>query len=106
MLSTGFEVEPQPRIRSGPSPVSAAHVGGKLNVNTDILVAVLALILGLLFLASAFGNGTGLDQLRSIKRLRSLRGGRAIQVLLGVLLIVISAAVFSGWRMFPPQPQR
>ena len=71
---------------------------------TDVVVAIVALVLGLMFLASASGRSTSLDRLLSVQRLRSRWGDigvRLIHFALGLVLIVASAVIAFGWRLFP-----
>jgi len=73
---------------------------------TDAVVAIVALLLGLMFLASASGQWTGLDRLISVQRLRSRWGTigvRLIHFVLGLVLIVASVVIAFGWRLFPTQ---
>jgi hypothetical protein len=72
----------------------------------DAVVAIVALLLGLLFLASASGLSTGLDRLNSVQRLRSRWGNvgvRIIHLVLGLVLLMASAVIAFGWRLFPTE---
>jgi len=75
---------------------------------SDAVVATVALLLGLMFLASASGHWTGFDRLLSVQRLRARWGNvgvRIIHLVLGLVLIVASAAIAFGWRLFPAEPR-
>jgi len=70
----------------------------------DAVVAAVAFILALMFLASGLGIWTGLDRLSKMERLRSRWGNaglRGFQLFLGLLLLAVGVVIATGWRLFP-----